>query len=88
MDDSAPPLTQREGKSKVKYGSVILFSEDIEKKDPFNIVPLSFFRNSNFPWSSIEGIMSPGCRTEVRTFKNLEGKFRIFGKIETGIEIH
>lgn len=82
--ESGPPLTQTTGKSKVKYGAIFLFKEDIDVEDPFSIVPLSFFGNTNFPWSAIEGEMTSECRKEVRTFSNLPGKFRIFAKIEMG----
>ena len=88
MDEETPsvPLTQNNngGMSKVQYGSIILFKEDINEPQPFSIVPLNFFRGTNFPWSSIEGEMTKECRIGVRTFENLNGNYRIFGKIERG----
>ena len=83
-DLDGPPLTQSDGKSKVKYGSVFLFKEDINCRDPFSIVPLNFFKDTDFPWSSIEGEMTSESRCSVRSFSNLPGKYRIFGKIERG----
>lgn len=79
-----PPPTQSGGRSKVKYGSIFLFTEDINVQDPFSIVPLSFFIGTDFPWSSIEGEMTSESRSVTRTFTNLKGKFKIFGKIEKG----
>lgn len=81
--DSCPPLTQS-GKSKVKYAWVFLFNNNINIEDPFSIVPLSFFSQVDFPWNSIEGEMTTSSRTEIRTFSNLPGNFRIFAKIEKG----
>ena len=89
MDSDGPILTQPSGKSKVKYGSIILFTEDINLEDPFSIVPLHFFVDTNFPWSSIEGEMTTESRLELRTFSNIPGQHRIFAKIEKGkINIH
>ena len=86
MGDRSPPLTQHQsGVSQVKYGSIFLFSDDINNKNPFSIVPLKFFETAkDFPWSSITGEMSSESRAEVRTFSTMPGQFRIFGKIEQG----
>ena len=85
MDDNVPPPTQVGGKSRVKYAWIFLFKDDINAEDPFSIMPLSFFADvEDFPWTFIEGEMSPECRHEVRSFSNMTGKYRIFGKIEKG----
>lgn len=85
MDSDGPPPTQSCAKSKVKYGSIFLFKNDINEREPFSVVPLNVFVDTDFPWSSIEGEMTMACRTKVRTFGNMVGNFRIFGKIEKGI---
>lgn len=79
-----PPLTQEEGRSKVKYAWVILFHYDVNESNPFSIVPLSTFVGSDFPWDSVEGILSPGFRMEKRTFSNMTGYYTVFAKIEVG----
>ena len=83
-DDGAPPLTQG-NKSHVQYGSIFLFKEDIDENYPFSVVPLNFFGENDFPWNAIRGEMSSECRGELRTFSNLDGQYRIFGKIEKGM---
>lgn len=83
-DVPPPPPTQSGGKSQVKYGSIFLFKYDIEAENPFSVFPLSFFSGTDFPWSSIEGVMSSESRVENRTFSNLKGTYRIFAKIEKG----
>lgn len=86
--EPAPPLTQRPGPSKVKYAWIMLFEENINVESPFSVVSLSSFIDvADFPWTSIEGVMSPECRYEIRTFTNMPGRFRIFSKIEKGIYI-
>ena len=84
MDNEGPPLTQQGSRSQVKYGSIFLFEEDINVPEPFSIFPLSFFRNTEFQWDSITGEMNNETRAVVRTFPNLTGRYRIFGKIEHG----
>lgn len=84
-DDGVPPLTQSSGKSRVQYAWIFLFDENINLEDPFSIVPLSYFKDvENFPWTVIEGEMNSECRSETRTFTNILGQFKIFGKIEKG----
>ena len=84
MDEEGPPLTQQGGHSQVKYGSIFLFEDDINVPEPFSIVPLSFFRDTEFPWGSIKGEMNNDIRVQQRTFQNLPGTYRIFAKIEHG----
>lgn len=84
MEEDAPPLTQQDGTSQVQYGSIFLFKEDIDEAEPFSIVPLHVFKDTDFPWASIKGLMSSQCRKEVWRFSNMDGKYRIFGKIEHG----
>lgn len=86
VEDSAPPLTQSSGQSRVKYAWIFLFEDNINEEEPFTIVPLTFFRDCHdFPWTFIEGEMSSECRSKVLTFSKMPGKkFRIFGKIEKG----
>ena len=82
---AAPPLTQDEGKSQVKYAWVILFHYDIDDPAPFTMVPLSFFAGSDFPWPAVKGILNSEFRSEKRTFSNIPGKeFMIFAKVEIG----
>ena len=84
--DQPPPATQDGGRSKVKYAWVILFHYCINDPRPFSIVPLSSFMGSNFPWESVEGIMSPGFRMEKRTFSNMApgNTYTVFAKVEIG----
>ena len=84
MEEEGPPLTQQGSRSHVQYGSIFLFVDDIDVQDPFSIVPLSFFRDTEFPWDSIKGEMNHESRVLVRTFSKLPGRYRIFGKIEHG----
>lgn len=81
---NGPPLTQSLARSKVLYGAIILFKDDINELNPFSIVPLNFFADTDFPWGSIEGEMNEESRAKVRTFSNLTGNYRIFCKIEKG----
>lgn len=85
MEEDNPSMTQVGGKSKVKYAWIMLFHYSVNESEPFSIVPLSTFRDSDFPWRDVEGILSPDFRSEQRTFSNMPGKtFTIFCKIEVG----
>lgn len=86
-DDAEPARTQESGKSKVQYAWVILFHHSLNVSSPFSIVPLKFFLGSDFPWKSVEGMLSPRSRTEKYSFENLPGKhYSIFAKVEFGIK--
>lgn len=81
-----PVLTQPGGTSSLQYAWVILFVNDINESEPFFIVPLNEFANSDFPFSSIEGEMKPEDRIKVWTFECFPGKqFRVFAKIQMGM---
>lgn len=80
------PLTQNEaGVSKIKYAWAILFANNINFSCPFSIVPLSFFKDSDFPFDTIRGEMHSEDRAKIRTLQKLPGnEYRVFGKIEMG----
>ena len=79
------PLTQDENKSKIQYSWVILFDIDIHKPNPFFIVKLRDFVDTDFPWKSMKDVMTPETRIASHTCSNFPGsKFHIFAKVEYG----
>lgn len=82
---SSPPATQNCGISKVQYAWVIVFTMNVDRDAPFNIIRLTHFKNSDFPWNGITEEMNEEFRTCQRTFSNMPGnKYCIFAKVEKG----
>ena len=78
-------LTQDSGVSEVTYAWVILFKVDIDESHPFQIMPLNFFVDSDFPWGAVKGILSPDFRSTKITLSKLPGDYyTIFAKVEIG----
>lgn len=82
---SSPPSTQLTGISKVQYAWVIVFTMNVDCETPFNIIRLTQFKDTDFPWNCITEEMTEDFRTALRTFSNMPGnKYCIFGKVEHG----
>ena len=80
-----PESTQTVESSTISYAWVILFTMCVDEEEPFTIVRLTQFKNSDFPWEVITGELGSKERNRVRKFNNIEGQsFCIFAKIEHG----
>ena len=82
------PLTQDDGngKSKIKYGWIILFEKNVNVSKPFTIVKLRDFLNTDFPWKRIWDEMTKECRLQTHVFSSLfPGKeYFLFAKVQYG----
>ena len=79
------PLTQSNGKSKVKYSWIVLFKIDVNEREPFFCEPVKTFEGSNFPLTSIQGEMKKECRIKSYEFNCFPGElFFIFAKVQKG----
>ena len=81
-----PESTQSGGTSKRIYLWAILFHYDANDENPFSIVPLNHFKESNFPFELMTGHLGLQDRLKPTTLDKLPGgKYTIFAKIEQGI---
>ena len=81
------PFTQDAVKKKSvnQYAWVILFHFDVNNCNPFSIMRLRDFTNSNFPWRGIKGEMTREFRILLHEFSCIPNKqFFIFAKIQYG----
>lgn len=80
------PNTQPNGKSKIKYAWGIFFEVDVNVSQPFCLLKLRDFLNTDFPWRSIWDEMTIESRLQKHKFPSVyEGKeFFIFAKVQYG----
>ena len=79
------PLTQSEKKSQNKYAWAVLFSRNVNLKEPFSLVKLRDMLNTNFPWKIIKGEMSFHSRMQIHELPCLPNPCYIFAKIQYGM---
>lgn len=89
ISDSLPgspaAATQALEESPIPYAWVILFTNNVDTDSPFNMLRLTHFQNSDFPWDCIRSEMSQQFRLGLRTLSNMPGsKYYIFAKVERG----
>lgn len=78
-------MTQSGSKSNLVYAWVVLFHENINTSEPFQIFPINQFEKKNFPWHAIKGFMHSEVRNEIHSLPSLPGKkYRLFAKIQHG----
>ena len=79
------PMTQEQGKSHIKYSWAFLFKFDINEENPFCVVKLKDYLDTDFPWKLIRGEMTRERRIQMHEFSNEPGVcYFIFAKIEYG----
>lgn len=81
--DTPPAPTQGAAKSRVTYGSVILFMYSVEAEFPFSCVNLKNLADTDFPFYLVEGALDDKSR--IVPFKLFSDQtYCIFAKVQQG----